>query len=55
VLRTIAPKKLFLFSSTRSNEAPSKTEREKDFDSTVKFLSIAEIPELIRPTHRKKA
>jgi hypothetical protein len=35
------PRKFFLFSSTLNVDVPPKTEKVKDFDSTMKFLSIS--------------
>jgi hypothetical protein len=38
------PTNFFLFSSTLSADAPTKTEKAKDFDSTKNFLSISQHP-----------
>jgi len=47
------PKKFFLFSSTLIVDAPPKTEKVKDFDSTKKFLSIYDTPETMTTNPKK--
>jgi len=48
-LKMTTLRKFLLFSSTLNVDAPPKTEKVKDFDSTMKLLSICDTPET-KPT-----
>jgi hypothetical protein len=51
---TISLEKLFLFSPTLSLDAPSRTEKTKIFDSTIKLFSISKHAQISKwPTQRK--
>jgi hypothetical protein len=47
------PKKNFLFTSTLSADAPAKTKKAKDFDSTKNFFHLTTPPEHRRPRQAK--